>query len=194
MQVSQLNMWKYEVKDNKITGSTGSVAPHTLSNDICHLELCPPGGTLFRSMYTEFFVILPWRLEESVRTCPNMFLKTRRSFVCTHIHSLYCRILCKYHWLCMPLKPRLPSSIHPRLTESVAEIALTIHHSFMSSFYDPNYMLDPWKHYPDVPWASICVCEWHLAPWQKWAGKIAPCVEAFQGFLDRNADSREVGF
>lgn len=33
--------------------------------------------------------------------------------------------------------------IHPGLTESVAEIALTIHHSFMSSFYDPNYMLDP---------------------------------------------------
>lgn len=35
------------------------------------------------------------------------------------------------------------ASIHPRPTESVAEIALTVHHSFMSIFYDPNYMLAP---------------------------------------------------
>lgn len=87
----------------------------TVNIDICHLEL----GILFRSMYTKFFVILPRRLDESIRTCPNMFLNTLRSFVCTHIHSLYRRILCKYHWLCMPLKTLLPPSIHPSQVDGV---------------------------------------------------------------------------
>jgi len=144
-QVVQVRMSKCEVRANKTTGWTGKVIPWSLElwrNMLSFAVLnYPPGSFQFS-----------WGLNHSLHL-----------HECLLTHSLY--MCCANIWA--PSALSRPSWIHPsiqpcRSAESVAEIALTTHHSFMSSFYDSTYMLAPWKLYPDVLWACICVSEW---PW-----------------------------
>lgn len=151
------------------------------------LELCPQGSFLFRSTQLEFCVILPWGLDESIiRTCPNMFFKTRMFCLSTcHAYAaLY--VTCSANMadsLC-PTKTLLHPFIHPSIPgrQSLWQRLpqQSIIHSW-AAFMTPVrcWLLESTTQMcPDR--ASVCVCEWHLAPWQKWVEEIAWCVEAFQ--------------
>lgn len=163
IQVSKLSMWKCEVRASrnfKLWAVKGRI-----------------GSLLFRGMQPDLSVILPWGLDEN--NMSQHGFKTHMDVLLAHAHYTHAALSV---WYCANIagtvfswKTLLHPSIHPSQVDGVCGRDCLNKPSFIQEQLSwPLLNVCSLKALPRCALTEhLCVCEWHLAPWQNWADQIA---------------------